>query len=84
MTKAILWKITGYRGRSDYDGPQDDNTELDIIFDSRFKKEDVEAILLNYWGKTYRSVAIKAELIGEDSNREKTIAINNKTPHKEL
>lgn len=64
--KANTWRITGYRGRNDYDGPADDNTKLDIIFDSRFKKEDVEAILFNYWGKKYRSVAIKAELIKEN------------------
>lgn len=71
MSKVNIWRITGYRGRNDYDGPQDDNTELDIIFDSRFKKEDIEAILSNYWGEIYRSVAIKAELLKEDSNRGK-------------
>lgn len=60
---ANIWRITGYRGRNDYDGPADDNTRLDIIFDSRLSKEDVEAILFNYWGKKYRSVAIKAELL---------------------
>lgn len=64
--KANTWRVTGYRGCNDYDGPADDNTKLDIIFDSRFKKEDVEAILFNYWGQKYRSVAIKAELIKEN------------------
>ncbi len=63
--KANTWRITGYRGMNDYDGPADDNTKVDIIFDSRLKKEDVEAIMFNYWSKTYRSVAIKAELIKE-------------------
>lgn len=61
--KANVWRVTGYRGKNDYDGPADDNTKLDIIFDSRFKKEDVENILAYYWDKIYRSVAIKAELL---------------------
>ena len=59
--KYSIWRITGYRGWNDYDGPTDDNTKVDIIFDNRFKKEDVEAFMFNYWGKKYRSVAIKAE-----------------------
>ena len=66
--KANTWRITGYKGWNDYDGPSDDNTDLEIIFDSRFKKEDVEAIMFNYWGKKYRSVAIKAELLRENGN----------------
>lgn len=61
--KANTWRITGYRGRNDYDGPMDDNTSIEVIFDSRFNKEDVETIMSNYWNKKYRSVAIKAELI---------------------
>ena len=63
--KANVWRVTGYRGKNDYDGPADDNTKLDIIFDSHFKKEDVENILAYYWDKIYRSVAIKAELLEE-------------------
>ena len=61
--KANVCRITGYRGRNDYDGPVDDNTNLDIICDGRLKKEDVEDILFYYWDKMYRSVAIKAELL---------------------
>lgn len=64
--KANTWRITGYKGKNDYDGPADDNTKIDLIMDSRFKKEDVEAIMANYWSKFYRSVAIKAELLKED------------------
>ena len=64
--KANTWRITGYRGRNDYDGLADDNTKIDIMFDSRLKKEDVEDILFYYWGKKYRSVAIKAELLKEE------------------
>jgi hypothetical protein len=63
MAKANVWKVTGYRGRNDYDGPADDNTSIEVIFDSHFNKEDVETIMFNYWNKQYRSVAIKAELI---------------------
>jgi hypothetical protein len=64
--KANVWRITGYRGSNDYDGPEDDNTKLDIIFDGRLNKKDVEDILFYYWGQKYRSVAIKAELLKED------------------
>ena len=42
--EANIWRITGYKGRNDYDGPADDNTDIEVIFDSRFKKEDVEDI----------------------------------------
>jgi hypothetical protein len=63
--KANVWRITGYRGKNDYDGPADNNTKLDIIFDSRLKKKDVEDILFYYWGKKYRNVVIKAELLKE-------------------
>ena len=62
--EANIWRITGYKGRNDYDGPADDNTDIEIIFDSHFKKEDVEDIMFSYWGKKYRSVAIKAEMVG--------------------
>ena len=30
--EANVWKITGYKGRNDYDGPMDDNIDIDIIF----------------------------------------------------
>lgn len=64
--KTNVWRITGYLGKNDYDGQEDDNTRLDIIFDGRLKKEEVEDLLCYYWGKLYRSVAIKAELIKEN------------------
>lgn len=66
--KANVWRITGYRGNNDYDSLADDNTKLDIIFDSKLKKKDVEDILFYYWSKKYRTVAIKAELIKEIDN----------------
>ena len=61
--KANIWRITGYKGHNDYDGPEDDNTKLDLIMDSRFTQENVEEIISQYWSKFYRSVAIKAELL---------------------
>ena len=64
LMEANIWRITGYKGWNDYDGPVDDNTDIEVIFDSRFKKEDVEDIMFNYWGKKYRMVAIKAEMVG--------------------
>ncbi len=63
---ANVWRITGYRGRNDYDGPADDNTKIDLIMDSRFSKEDVEALMAYYWNKFYRSVAISAELLRKE------------------
>ena len=64
--KANIWRITGYKGWSDYDGPIDDNVEIDVIFDSRFRKEDVEDIMLHYWNKKYHSVSIKANILAEN------------------
>ena len=61
--KVNVWRITGYKGHNDYDGPEDDNTQIDLIMDSRFTKENVEEIMAQYWSKFYRSVAIKAELL---------------------
>ncbi len=70
---ANVWRITGYRGKNDYDGPEDDNTKLDIIFDSHFKKEDVEEILAQYWSKFYRSVAIRADILEENMSTTETV-----------
>ena len=42
---------------------RDDNVELKLIMDSRFTKDDVEKIIVDYWSKFYRSVMIKAELL---------------------
>ena len=47
--KTNVWRITGYLGKNDYDGQEDDNTRLDIIFDGRLKKEEVEDLLCYYW-----------------------------------
>ena len=43
--KANIWRITGYKGHNDYDGPEDDNIKLDLIMDSRFTQKNVEEII---------------------------------------
>ena len=63
MNACNTWLITGYHGRSDYEGLADDNVELELIMDSRFTKDDVEKIMADYWSKFYRSVMVKAELL---------------------
>ena len=62
--KVTIWNITGYKGRDDYDGPQDDNVNIEVSMDSRFSRQDVEEIMCNYWGRKYRTVAIHAMKIG--------------------
>ena len=57
--KANIWRITGYRGKNDYDGPEDDNTKLDIIFDGRLKTEDVEDLLFYSWGRSIVVLLLK-------------------------
>lgn len=62
-----IWKISGYMGWSDYDGPQDDNVNFIVAMDSRFKKEDVEEIFVNRYSKSEKNrvVVISATLIDE-------------------
>ena len=61
--KVNIWHITGYTGRNDYDGSEDDNRDFKIAMDAAFSKADIEQIMLNYWNKFYENVAVKAELI---------------------
>ena len=63
--RTNTWRITGYRGSSDYDGPADNNTDFELIMDRRFTQRDVEEIMFNYWRPVYRVVAIKAELVND-------------------
>lgn len=58
--KAKLWKITGYKGRDDWDGPQDNNMRFTVVMDARFSKEDVQDIFLNRFSKKHRSVVVDA------------------------
>lgn len=64
--KANVWRITGYKGRNDYDGSEDDNIKVDVVFDSRLKKEDVEEMMCQYWSRWYRNVESKANILAEN------------------
>ena len=48
VAESNVWMITGYHDRNDYDGPADDNVELELIMDSRFTKDDAEKIMTDY------------------------------------
>ena len=63
--KITIWEVSGYKGKNDYDGPQDDNFGFEVLMDSRFTKEEVEEIFFSRYGKKYRSVALKAVKIKE-------------------
>ena len=60
-----MWRISGYKGFDNYDGPSDDNMHFDVFLDSRFNKEDVEEIFLNRFSKKHRTVALEATLVRE-------------------
>lgn len=55
------WKITGYIGFSDYDGPKDDNLTTYIVFDERFSKKAVIDFMVYFFSKKYRTVVINAD-----------------------
>ena len=56
-----VWKITGYIGFSDYDGPEDDNLTTYIVFDERFSKKTVIDFMVCFFSKKYRTVVIDAD-----------------------
>ena len=56
-----VWKITGYIGFSDYDGPEDDNLTTYIVFDERFSKKTVIDFMAYFFSKKYRTVVIDAD-----------------------
>lgn len=56
-----VWKITGYIGFSDYDGPEDDNLTTYIVFDERFSKKTVIDFMVYFFSKKYRTVVINAD-----------------------
>ena len=63
--KIKVWNVTGYKGRDNYDGPSDDNTDFHVAMDARFTKDDVVDIFLNRFGKKHRMVALNAKLVAE-------------------
>lgn len=65
--KANIWRFTGYKGWDNY-GLElgDDNIKVDLVFDSRLNKEEVEEMMYQYWSKWYSSVEIKANILAEN------------------
>lgn len=57
-TKLKVWRVTGYVGWSDYDGPSDDNLDVKLILDASITKDEVYAIL-NERFKKYRNTVFK-------------------------
>lgn len=55
-----VWKITGYIGFSDCDGPEDYSVLNYIVFDERFSKKTVEEFMYHFYSKKYRCVEISA------------------------
>lgn len=53
-----VWKITGYIGFFDCDGPEDYNLINYIVFDERFSKKTVEEFMYHFYNKKYRCVKI--------------------------
>ena len=58
--RVKMWRITGYKGFDNYDGPSDNNMCFEVLMDARFKKEEVEEIFLNRFSKKHRTVALSA------------------------
>lgn len=63
-----VWKITGYIGFSDCDGPEDYNLTNYIVFDERFGKKTIEDLLCYYFSKKYRYVEIVAKEASDYEN----------------
>jgi hypothetical protein len=61
--KINIWNIKGYKGFDDCDGESDYNTSFEVAMDSRFTKDMVLDVFMNYYGKKYRSVELGATLI---------------------
>ena len=55
-----VWKITGYIGQSDCDGPEDYNLTKYVVFDNRFSKNTVIDFMCYFFSKKYRCVEINA------------------------
>ena len=61
--KVNIWRVSGYRGRYDYDGPEDDNFCFVTALDARLTKDDVLELFFNRWSHKYRTVSLYAELL---------------------
>ena len=61
--KINFWNVTGYRGHSDYDGPQDNNFCNMVAVDSRFTKDEVLDMMFKKFSAKYRVVVLSATLV---------------------
>ena len=58
-----IWRIEGYKGNSDCDGPEDYNISMEMPWDNRFDAKDIEEIMASRWSKNYRCVTVKATFL---------------------
>ena len=56
--KTKTWRVIGYVGRSDYDGPSDDNLDFKLELDASITKDEVLEILETRY-KKYRTGVFK-------------------------
>lgn len=65
------WDVKGYRGHSDYDGPEDNNFQAVVAVDARFTKDDVLDMMFKKFSSKHRVVVLGAKLV-------KTVEANDK------
>ena len=61
--KVNVWRITGYKGYDNYDGSDDNNTDIICPMDARLTKEMVEEFFCNYYSKKHRVVVLSAKCV---------------------
>ena len=79
------WEVKGYRGFSDYDGPEDNNFHAVVAVDARFTKDDVIDMMMRKFSEKHRVVVLGATLwktVDED-NRIHAYWIENSASDKE-
>jgi hypothetical protein len=57
------WEVKGYRGHSDYDGPEDNNFNTVVAVDARFTKDDVLDMIIKKLSEKHRVVVLSAKLV---------------------
>lgn len=61
--KINFWNINGYRGREDYDGPEDNNFCNMVAVDARFTKDEILDMMFKKFSAKYRVVVLSATLV---------------------
>lgn len=64
------WEVKGYRGFSDYDGPEDNNFNTVVAVDARFTKDDVLDMMMKKFSEKHRVVVLSAKLVKTVENQE--------------